>query len=591
MKQFFKFMFASMLGFFLCIVLFIFIAGAFTASLVSSATKGSETHVGPGTVLHLKFDETIEDRVSNNPLRNFDISKLSGSSQLGLHDIIRNIKKAESDPNINGLYLDLSGFSSGAAFARELRDALLAFRKTKKFILTYADAYSQGAYYAASVANEIWVHPEGMVEFKGFASQTPYLKGLLSKLEIEPQIIRHGKYKSAVEPFLLDKMSDESREQVAAYVESFWTVFVDDIGSARNIDPTILRNIADSMLVRTPDAALTYKLVDKVGYFDEFLSEVQERNGNKTDELPEFISMNKYDKVVEKNSNKTFTRDRIAVIYASGDIVGGEGKDDEIGGADMAKTIRKARLDDHIKAVVLRVNSPGGDALASDVVWREVSLCRKAKPFIVSMGNVAASGGYYISCAADTIVAEPNTITGSIGVFGLMFNLQKMFSNKLGITFDGYKTSPFADIGTMSRPMTEKERMIITGWVEKVYSTFVKRVADGRHLPEATVDSLAQGRVWSGTDAKNAGLVDVLGGLDTAIEIAAHKAGITNYRIKELPEQKDPFVSLLEDISGEAQTRWVQYTIGDKFEMVQSAEKLSRTQGVQARELFNLRID
>jgi protease-4 len=331
-------------------------------------------------------------------------------------------------------------------------------------------------------------------------------------------------------------------------------------------------------------------LVDKVGYFDEFLNELSELSGKDKKLTPDFVSMQKYTGVAATEKDKPFTKDRIAVIYAAGEIVSGKGGDGEIGGAELSETIRKARLDTKVKAIVLRVNSPGGDAMASDVIWREVLLARKAKPFVVSMGDVAASGGYYISCAADTIVAQPNTITGSIGVFGLMFNLEKMFENKLGVTFDSYKTSDYADLGTMTRPMTDAERRIIETWIDQVYKTFTSRIADGRNMPLEMVDSLGQGRVWSGRDAQQAGLVDVLGGLDTAIEIAAGMAGITNYRLRELPEQKDPFVEILEDISGEAQSRWLSYTMGENYQLMNELQRLSRIDGIQARQVFSVKL-
>ena len=358
------------------------------------------------------FKAPIEDRSSNNPFENFDFSSFSPSMQPGLNEILKNIKKASQDPDIKGIYLDLSGLQGGMATIEEIRNGLLEFKKSKKFIYAYSDYYTQGSYYLASTADQIWVNPEGVVDFKGMAAQIPFIKGLLAKLEIEPQVIRHGKFKSAIEPFILDKMSDENREQLSKYVNSFWNHTIREIALSRKIEESQLRAIADSLLLQTSEDALKFKMVDRIGYKDEFLALLKEKTSKGENDDLNLISIKKYSHTSDPEKTKEFTRDKIAVIYASGDIVSGKGEPDQIGSESLSETIRKAREDGKVKAIVLRVNSPGGDALASEVIWREVDLCKKVKPVIVSMGNVAASGGYYISCAADTIVAEPNTITG-----------------------------------------------------------------------------------------------------------------------------------------------------------------------------------
>ncbi len=591
MRQFFKFMFASMLGFLLTIFIFLFISIWIVGAMVSSASSEKSIKVEKGTILHLNFKAPIIDRSSNNPFDNFDFTSLSSSKQPGLNELLKSLENAANDPNVEGIYLDLSGLEGGMATIEELRDGLIEFKKSKKFIYAYSDYYSQGSFYLASVSDQIWLNPEGIVEFKGMAAQVPFLKGLLAKLEIEPQVIRHGKFKSAIEPFILDKMSDENREQLSKYVTSFWTHMVTEISVSRKLNEQEVLMVADSFKLQTAEDALTYKFVDKIGYKDEFLALLQEKTSAKKSSDLKLVSISKYSKSEGGDNEKEFTRDKIAVIYASGTIVSGKGEADEIGSESLSQTIRKAREDDKVKAVVLRVNSPGGDALASEVIWREMELCKKVKPVVVSMGDVAASGGYYISCGADTIVAQPNTVTGSIGVFGLFFNLQKMFNNKLGVTFDSFRTGQYSDLGSGVRPLTDGERQIFQNAVERVYGTFTKRVADGRKMPIADVDSLGQGRVWSGSDALASGLVDVMGGLDDAIAIAANMAGISNYRLSELPEEKDPIKQIMEEISGDVETRWVKYQMGDQFYFYKSAKSMMKMQGVQARMMYDLNID
>ncbi len=591
MKQFFKFMFASMLGFLLTIFIFFFISIWIIGALVSSASSEKTVKVEKGSILHMNFKAPIVDRSSNNPFDNFDFTSFSTSKQPGLNELLKSLENAAQDPHVEGIYLDLSGLEGGMATVEELRDGLIEFKNSKKFIYAYSDYYSQGSFYLASVSDQIWLNPEGIVEFKGMAAQVPFFKGLLEKLEVEPQVIRHGKFKSAVEPFILDKMSDENREQLAKYVNSFWSHMVTEISVSRKLEPQQIMMVADSLKLQTAEDALNYKFIDKIGFKDEFLSLLQEKTSAKTSEDLKLVSFNKYSKAKVDGDKKEFTRDKIAVIYASGTIVSGKGEPDEIGSESLSQTIRKAREDEKVKAVVLRVNSPGGDALASEVIWREMELCKKVKPVVVSMGDLAASGGYYISCGADTIVAQPNTVTGSIGVFGLFFNLQKMFNNKLGVTFDTYRTGQYSDIGSGIRSLTDAERQIYQNAVERVYSTFTKRVADGRKMAVADVDSLGQGRVWSGSDAFASGLVDVMGGLEDAITIAANMAGVSNYRLSELPEEKDPMKQIMEEISGDVETRWVKYQMGDQFYFYKSAKSVLKMQGIQARMMYDLSID
>ncbi|MFM7079909.1 MAG: signal peptide peptidase SppA, partial [Bacteroidota bacterium] len=415
----------------------------------------------------------------------------------------------------------------------------------------------------------------------------PFFKGALEKLEVKPEIIRHGKFKSAVEPFMLDKMSEENRAQTAVYVESLWGHYINGIAKSRKIQADSLKSYASSLKVKFAQDAIDLGLVDSLAYKDVFLQTLCSKSGKeKIDDL-ELVSLSTYANAEDPGPEKEPTRDKIAVVYAVGDIVSGKGADNEIGSESMSKTIRKVRLDKHIKALVLRVNSPGGDALASDIIWRELELLRKEKPLIVSMGDVAASGGYYISCNADSVFAQPNTITGSIGVFGLMFNAQDMLKNKLGVTFDSYNTGPYADMGSMTRPLTESERAIMQSYVEKVYETFTGRVSNGRGMSLADVDSIGQGRVWSGQDALKIGLVDALGGLNDAIAVAAKRAKIENYRLVSYPEVKDPLDQFIDEMGGKASANAMNEMLGPGMELVSQVNRIKKMNGIQARFIYD----
>ena len=486
MKQFFKMLFASMFGFIIGTVVLFFIL-IFILSMVVSSMSTETVTVKDNSILHLELDQPIKERSSKNPFEDFDLSNFSSNQQLGLNDILKNIDKASKDNNIKGIYIDIPSFQGGLASVEEIRNALLAFKKSGKFIYAYGDFYSQGSYYLASTADKIYLNPEGQVALNGIASESMFFKGTLEKLEIEPQVIRHGKFKSAIEPFILEKMSPENREQVAAFVDPIWKHISDEICKSRKIDQSTFKNMVDSMQLENAADAKRLKVVDETAYFDEFTAQVARKMGIKSNKELPLISLSQYSKTPDKSGVK-LAMGKIAVIYAVGDIGNGEGNDETIGSDRLSATIRKARLDDKIKAIVLRVNSPGGDALASEEIWREVSLAKKSKPVIVSMGDLAASGGYYISCAADKIVAQPNTLTGSIGVFGLLFNAEKMLKNKLGVTTDIYKTNPYTDMGTIARPLTSSEAIILQKEVDRIYDVFTRRVAEGRGMSQAMVD-------------------------------------------------------------------------------------------------------
>ncbi|MBL7924579.1 MAG: signal peptide peptidase SppA [Bacteroidia bacterium] len=588
MKQFIKIFFASMLGFIFGLIVLFFLL-VFILSAMVSSIGNEEVKIADGSILHINLDYPIRERTSKNPFDSFSFNTFETSLHPGLNDILKSIRHAAKDEKVKGIYLDITSFQGGLASVNEIRDALLDFKTSGKFIYAFADTYTQGAYYLASSADKIYLNPEGQVVLNGLATEMMFFKGTLEKLEIEPQVIRHGKYKSAVEPFLLEKMSDENRAQISAFVDPIWQHLSSEICRSRKIERESFKLLVDSFKVRTAKDALTLKLVDKLAYYDEFMADVNRKIGNKENEKLPLVSIGRYSKApAPKTEGEKFSMQKIAIVYAVGAIGNGDGNEESIGSDRLAAAIRKARNDDKVKAIVMRVNSPGGDALASEEIWREVTLARKEKPFVVSMGDLAASGGYYISCAADAIVAQPNTLTGSIGVFGLLFNAEKMLKNKLGITTDVYKTNPYTDMGTITRSLSSQESLILQQEVDRIYDVFTRRVAEGRKLNQAQVDSIGQGRVWSGNNAIQIGLVDTLGGLETAINIAAQKAGIKEYRTIQLPEQKDPFQTILEDFATEAKVRIMQEETGTSYRYLQATKELLKLKGVQALSPFSI---
>ncbi len=582
MKQFFKFMFASMLAmlvtFFITMIIFVAIIG----TIISSATSTSEkvVDVKDNSVLHLKFDYQIKDRTSNNPFENFDFSTFETQDNLGLDKILSNIEKAKTDSRIKGIYLDLTSMNTGMASLEEIRNALKDFKKSGKWIISYSEVYMQSTYYLASLSDKIYLNPAGLVEMRGLSTELMFFKNALEKLDVEMQIIRHGKFKSAVEPYILEKMSDSNREQMNLILSSAWGSILNDISESRKISIAELNAIADDIKIQTAADAVKYGFVDKVMYKDEVLEELKTLTGSKSHDDINYISLRKYDnsKAIPNNS-----KNEIAIIYASGEINSGKSRDDVMGSETISEAIREARLDDKVKAIVLRVNSPGGSALASDVMWREVVLAKKVKPVVVSMGDVAASGGYYISCAANKIVADEKTITGSIGVFGVVPNAQGFFNNKLGITFDVAKTNKHADIMTIFKPLSAEEKDIIQIGVEKIYDDFIGKVAEGRGMTKEQVDSIGQGRVWLALDAKKIGLVDEIGGIDKAISIAKDLAKLTDYKTVDFPKMKDPFEQLMLEITGETESKILKIYLGENYKYYQKIQTMTTQSGYMAR--------
>jgi protease-4 len=572
MKQFFKFVFATVVGIIISSVIFVVLFFLVIGGIIAAASSDKSPDVDANSILHVKIDYQINERTPNNPFAGLGFLGFDGEKALGLNDILASIKKAKSDDNIKGIFLDESYMMQGQATTEEIRNALIDFKKSGKFIVAYSEIYTQGFYYLASVADKVYMNPKGIIEFKGFSSEVTFLKGALDKLGIEAQIIKVGTYKSAVEPFFLTKMSDANRLQVTSYLGSMYNHFLTGIGNSRHINKDSLFNYANNGTIQEPEDALKYKLVDGLKYKDEILSDLKNRTdiAEKSDlhsvELADYVKSNpKEDDKDDDDDTKKHSKNRIAIIYASGEISGGDGDDNSIGSEKISKAIRKARTDDKVKAVVLRVNSPGGSSLASDVIWREVMLTKKVKPIIVSMGDVAASGGYYIACAADSIYAEPNTITGSIGIFAVLPNMQKFFNDKLGITFDGVKTGKYADLGDVSRPLTPEERAILQKSVNRGYDTFTKAVADGRKKSQAYINSIGQGRVWTGEQALQNGLVDKLGNISDAVASAAKKAKLKDYQLVSYPEQKSILSKFGQGFSAEVKAHFVKAELGENY--------------------------
>lgn len=591
MKQFFKFMFASFAGTLLTllILLFIFI-GMITA--VISMSEDNEVKLKPNTVLVADFSVPVSDRSPKNPFENFDFSTFKSSNPIGLNDILKNIEKAATDPNIAGIYLDLSEVSSGMANLQEIRHKLVEFKTSGKWIITYGESFSQGAYYLASVSDEIYLNPKGMILFKGLNSQIAFLKHMLEKVEVEMQIIRgpNNQFKSAVEPFMYDKMSDANRLQTEKLLNSVWSEMVADISASRNISVSELNLIADELAVSNAKKALELKFVDGLAYKDEILSKLRAKTDKAEKDKIEQVTLSKYTNAKVGEDSKS--KNKVAVIYAVGEIAGGDGSDNSIGSEGLSKTIRKAREDDKIKAIVMRVNSPGGSALASEIIRREVELAKNEKPFIISMGNVAASGGYWISTNADYIFSDANTITGSIGVFGVIPNMQKLFNNKFGITFDRAMTNNNADFIDVMQPLSPFQEAKIQQEVVEIYNDFTSLVASTRNLRQTFVDSIGQGRVWTGTDALEIGLVDEIGGIEKAIAYAAEKAELgSDYRVTELPEQKEPFQQLIEEMSGQTRTKAaLKAELGEYYNYFEYVHSMTKMKGVQARMPFYIDI-
>jgi protease-4 len=507
----------------------------------------------------------------------------------GLYDIVRLLKKAETDANITGIYIEANGNANGFASSEEIRNALKQFKKSGKFIIAHGDVVSQKAYLVADVADKLYANPVGSVEWDGFNVSYAFLKGTLDKLDIQPQIFYAGKFKSATEPLRTDKMTPENKLQTTIWLGDLYNNFLVQASNARDIDTGTLHQLANEGKIQNSKDAFENKLVDGLKYDDEVKDEIKHKLGlGKYDKI-NFISINKY---AAAGGFKRFTGERIALIYAEGDIVDGSGGNDLIASDDYVKLIRKARLDPSIKAIVFRINSGGGSSLASENIWRELYLAKKDKPVVVSFGDVAASGGYYVSCAADSIFAQRTTITGSIGVFGIIPNMENFFKNKLGVTFDGVKTANHADAGTPYRPLDETEKKMVQLQIENTYAQFKQRVADGRKKDTAYIETIAQGRVWTGLRAKDIGLIDRFGGIQDAVNCAVKLAKLTDYRVREYPEPKTILDRFLSSSSSFDKVSMMKEEMGeDNYAIYDEVRKIREmTNTVQARLPFRFFI-
>jgi protease-4 len=579
----------QILAVFIALILF-FVFMIFLLVGIGSAASQADKVVmtEDNSILKFTFDKPILEKEVENPFAELGLPMASDKGGDGLIEIKRAILNAKKDPKIKGIYINASSLQAGSAMVEEIRSALLDFKTSKKFIYAYSETYSESAYYLASVADRIFLNPVGLMELNGMSSQHLFLKGTLDKLEIQPQIFRVGTYKSAIEPLILDKMSDANRKQTLSFINSMNDYHMSQVSKSRNIPLKRMQTIQDSMLVHNPQDALRLKVVTDLGYYDQVISALKIKLGIEQSEKLNFISYGRYkNSEVEEDENKS--TNRIAVIVAEGDISSGKSTDGTIGSDDMADEIRKARLDDKVKAIVLRINSPGGSALASDIMWREVVLAKKVKPVIASMSDVAASGGYYLAMGCSKIVAQPNSITGSIGVFGVLFNIKNFLKNKLGVSVDGVKTGLFSDVGTATREATPYEKKVIQNEVEMIYMDFVTKAAEGRKMSYDSLESLASGRVWSGIEAKQNGLVDELGGMDKAIAIAAKSAKLgKDYNVDYYPIEKSFFEKILSDFQTDTKMRMMKAELGDYFGIYSQVSKLKRYQGIQARLPFEI---
>jgi len=582
MKQFLKFTLATIVGVILVWLLGILIFFGVLGAIASSSE--TETVLKPNSVYEIKLEGTLIDRSKDDPLTSAYTSALGLSSdgEIGLDDILANIEKAKNDQNIVGIYLKGGSMSARTASIREIRNALLDFKKSGKFIVSYADNYTQGMYYLVSCADKILLNPDGMLELKGLSTETMYFKNTLDKLGIDVQVVKVGTFKSAVEPYINTKMSDANRLQINVFLNSIWNTLLKDISASRKIPFEKLNMYADEMMTYQPtEKSKQYGLVDSLVYVDQVDSIIRKCAKNQELTYVKHSAMTKLPDPGKYNKNK------IAVIYALGEITDTDG--DGIVAKDMVKTINEVAKDSAVKAVVFRVSSPGGSAYASEQIWHALNVLKTKKPLIVSMGDYAASGGYYISCTANTIVAQPNTITGSIGIFGLIPNI-KGLNEKIGLSYDGVKTNKMSDAISINRAFTPEERGLMQNYVNRGYELFVKRCAEGRKMTTDQIKAIAEGRVWTGEDAIKIGLVDKIGGLNDAIAIAAKQAKVDGYNINEYPEKENFTTKLLKDLGKDVQLKFVKAQLGEHYQLFDQIKKMESMKGIQAKMPYDLII-
>ena len=561
-KKFWRIVFGTMVGFFLSCLIVSILSTLMFVAMIASMGSSNTVAIKDNTILKLDLQKPIQEQAVDNPFDMFgDEFSQYYQSGIGLDDILTCIKAAAKDSKIK---------------------ALVEFKESGKFIYAYADNYTQGAYYLASVADNVTMSATGLLQFRGMALQVMFYKGLIDKLDVDMQIIRHGKFKSAVEPYMMDKMSEANREQMTLLANTIWNTMVDDIAAERKLNKETLNQIADNMFFGTATKAVENKLIDKTCYKDEVAQDLKKLVGLAEDKDLNITGLSEYRKAVKAETNSA--KDEIAVVYAVGQITGGKSGNDVMGSETMVKLIKDAYTSENVKAIVLRVNSPGGDGTASDIIWNEIEQAKKAgKVVVTSMGDYAASGGYYISCNSNYIIAQPNTLTGSIGVFGMVPSFQRALKNKLGVTIDGVTTNKHSDAGGALRPLNAEELEVYQNFIDEFYGIFTQRVADGRGMEQSAVDEIGQGRVWAGADALKIGLVDALGNMDDAIAKAAELAKLDNYKVTYYPKKKDFWTTLMEKTSGDNNIQAViRQELGDQYYIYQGLQQLKNAEGVQA---------
>ena len=585
MKEFLRSTLATITGVLICGFIFIILGVTMLAGIVASSE--SETLVMPNSVFTLELKGTVQERYQPSPVDQLFEDQIS---TYGLEDILNSIQKAKENEQIKGIYLHTGALACSTASLQAIHRALADFKQSGKFLIAYADMYTQGGYYLASVADKVIVNPVGSLSWHGLASETMFLKDFLAKIGVKMQIFRVGTYKSAVEPMTNTEMSPANREQTQAFLESTWKSIVIDVAASRNISVDSLNLLADqNMDLRPAEDYVRCGLADTLMYKDEVLSYLKSLAGLAEEDNLQTLSLDEMTRV-KSVTPKSKTRDVVAVYYAYGEIDNSSSYNEGINSEKVAKDLRDLRKDKNVKAVVLRVNSPGGSAYGSEQIWREVTLLKAEKPVVVSMGDYAASGGYYISCAANKIVAEPTTLTGSIGIFGMMPDASELLTNKLGLHFDGVKTHKMADMGSMSRPFNAEESALMQQMVNQGYALFTKRCAEGRNIPLEKLCKIAEGRVWTGSMAKELKLVDELGGLDTAIQLAAELGKVKDYKLKSYPTKQDFLTELLNTRADRYIHSQLQETFGEYYQGFEWLRHVEQSDRLQARLPFNMRI-
>ena len=591
MKDFFKFTLATVTGIVLSGIV-LFIIGVVTLVGIISSSD-TETVVKKNSVMMLDLNGVLVERTQESPLGILSQLFSDDSNTYGLDDILSSIKKAKENENIKGIYLQASMLGTSYASLQEIRNALLDFKESGKFIIAYGDSYTQGLYYLSSVADKVLLNPKGMIEWKGIASAPLFYKDLLQKIGVEMQVFKVGTYKSAVEPFISTEMSPANREQVTAFINSIWEEVTEGVSASRSLPVDSLNALADRMLMFYPaEESVQCGLADTLIYRNDVRNYLKQWVDLKEDDRLPVLGLS--DMInVKKNMPKDKSGNIVAVYYASGEITdysGSSTSEEGIVGTKVIRDLRKLKDDEDVKAVVLRVNSPGGSAFASEQIWHAVKELKTEKPVIVSMGDYAASGGYYISCVADTIVAEPTTLTGSIGIFGMVPNVKEL-SEKIGLTYDVVKTNKFSDFGNIMRPFNQDEKTLMQMMITQGYDTFVNRCAEGRHMSKEAIEKIAEGRVWTGEAAKELGLVDVLGGIDTALEIAVRKAGIEGYTVVSYPAKQDLLSSLLNTKpTNYVESQILKSKLGEYYQQFGMLKNLKERSMIQARIPFELNI-